>query len=53
MGAKTDDKSAGKCPFNHAGGGGTTNKDWWPNQLDLSVLHTNSSKSNPMDDDFD
>jgi catalase-peroxidase len=30
-----------------------TNKDWWPNQLDLSVLHTHSHLSNPMDDDFD
>jgi catalase-peroxidase len=29
-----------------------TNKDWWPNQLDLSVLHTNSPKSNPMGEDF-
>ncbi|MDT0351957.1 catalase/peroxidase HPI [Pseudonocardia charpentierae] len=30
-----------------------TNRDWWPNQLDLSVLHTHSPRSNPMDDDFD
>jgi catalase-peroxidase len=30
-----------------------TNKDWWPNQLDLSVLHTHSHLSNPMEDDFD
>jgi len=30
-----------------------TNKDWWPNQLDLSVLHTHSRKSNPMEEDFD
>ena len=30
-----------------------TNKDWWPNQLDLSVLHQHSSLSNPMGDDFD
>jgi catalase-peroxidase len=29
------------------------NRDWWPNQLDLSVLHTHSPRSNPMDDDFD
>jgi catalase-peroxidase len=29
-----------------------TNKDWWPNQLDLSVLHQNSSLSNPLDEDF-
>ena len=31
---------------------GTTNRDWWPNQLDLSILHQNSSLSNPMGDDF-
>jgi catalase-peroxidase len=30
-----------------------TNRDWWPNQLDLSVLHTHSRRSNPMDEDFD
>src|SRR5215210_2064244 len=29
-----------------------TNKDWWPNQLDLSVLHHHSSLSNPMEEDF-
>ncbi len=32
--------------------GGTTNRDWWPNQLRLNVLHQHSSKSNPMGDDF-
>ena len=42
----------GKCPFNHAAGGGTTNKDWWPNQLKLEILHQHSSKSNPMGEDF-
>jgi catalase-peroxidase len=30
-----------------------TNRDWWPNQLDLSVLHQHSPSSNPMDPDFD
>ncbi|MEU2117510.1 catalase/peroxidase HPI [Streptomyces sp. NPDC016459] len=30
-----------------------TNRDWWPNQLDLQVLHQNSSQSDPMDEDFD
>lgn len=34
-------------------GGGTTNKDWWPNQLNLDILHQHSSKSNPMGEDFD
>jgi catalase-peroxidase len=37
-----------KCPFNHAPGGGTSNKDWWPNQLRLDLLHQHSSKSDPM-----
>ena len=41
-----------KCPFNHAAGGGTTNQDWWPNQLQLELLHQHSSKSNPMGEDF-
>nr|WP_300306189.1 catalase/peroxidase HPI [Halomonas sp.] len=43
-----------QCPF-HAGataGGGTTNQDWWPNQLRLDLLHQHSSKSNPMGEDF-
>ncbi len=33
-------------------GGGTSNRDWWPNQLNLHILHQHSSKSNPMDEDF-
>src|SRR5262245_8967016 len=51
MDAKTDDKSAGKCPV--ANTTARTNRDWWPNQLDLQVLHRNSSLSNPMGKDFD
>ncbi|MDD9890595.1 MAG: catalase/peroxidase HPI [Gammaproteobacteria bacterium] len=43
-----------KCPFvagsNQAG---TSNRDWWPNQLNLKILHQHSAKSNPMDEDFD
>jgi catalase-peroxidase len=42
-----------KCPFNHAAGGGTTNRDWWPNQLNLKLLHQHSSLSDPMSEDFD
>ena len=49
MDAKTEDKSAGKCPFSHA----HRNRDWWPNQLDLSVLHKNSDLSDPMGKAFD
>jgi len=37
---------------NMGGGGGTTNVDWWPNQLNLDILHQHSSKSNPMAEDF-
>jgi catalase-peroxidase len=41
-----------KCPFNHAAGG-TTNREWWPNQLNVDLLHQHSSKSNPMGSAFD
>ena len=45
---------AGKCPFPHGGGGGGhKNRDWWPEALDVQVLHTNSTLSNPMGPDFD
>ena len=44
--------SENKCPFIHKAGGGTTNRDWWPNQVRLEILHQHSSKSNPMDEDF-
>ncbi len=37
----------------HSPGSGTTNRDWWPNQLKLDILHQQSTKSNPMDEDFD
>jgi catalase-peroxidase len=53
MDAKTDDKSAGKCPLNHVAGAGRTNRDWWPNQLRLELLHQHSSKSDPMGGGFD
>jgi catalase-peroxidase len=42
-----------KRPFHHVNGGGTSNGDWWPNQLKLELLHQHSSKSNPMGEDFD
>lgn len=46
-----------KCPFlngslNQVAGGGTSNRDWWPNQLKLNILRQNSSLSNPMEDGF-
>ena len=36
-----------KCPFHHANGVGTSNWDWWPEQLNLGILHQHSSLSNP------
>ncbi len=45
-------KKESKCPVTHAAGGGTSNRDWWPNQLNLKILHQHSSLSNPMDEDF-
>ena len=49
--------SAGKCPFsgailNQGAGGGTRNRDWWPNQLKLNILRQHSSLSNPMGESF-
>ena len=42
-----------KCPVHkQTAGGGTTNQDWWPDQLNLDILHQHSSKSNPMGMDF-
>src|SRR5262249_319804 len=51
MDAKTDEKSAGKCPFSGATRG-PMNRDCWPNQLDLTFPHQNSSLSDPMGKDF-
>ena len=50
-----------KCPFNHgkstgapvAAGMGPTNRDWWPNQLNLKMLSQQSEKTDPMGEDFD
>jgi len=41
-----------KHPIDHTSGGGTSNQDWWPNQLRLDILHQHSSLSNPMGEDF-
>jgi len=48
----------GKCPVmhgarTHAGGEGVSNREWWPNQLNLSILHQHSSKPDPMGEEFD
>lgn len=52
-----DSNDASKCPFlggpqTTTAGGGTTNRDWWPNELRLNILRQNASKNNPMGDDF-
>ena len=53
-----DSNDINKCPFHNGsmksntGGGGTRNRDWWPNQLKLNIMRQHSSLSNPMDKDF-
>jgi catalase-peroxidase len=52
-----DTNGAGKCPFTggelkRSAGGGTSNRDWWPKQLNLNILRQHSSLSNPMGEDF-
>ena len=44
--------NAAKCPINHTAGGGTSNQEWWPNQLKLNLLRQHSSLSDPMGEDF-
>ncbi|MDH3709539.1 MAG: catalase/peroxidase HPI [Cyclobacteriaceae bacterium] len=55
--ANNNSNGASKCPFSsgilkHGAGGGTSNRDWWPNQLNLNILRQHSSLSNPMGEDF-
>ena len=50
--------SEGKCPVMHGSltsnnNSGTSNRDWWPNQLNINILHQHDHKSDPMDEDFD
>jgi catalase-peroxidase len=52
MDAKSDE-SAGDCPVMHTANVPKTNRDWWPNQLNVQVLHQNSTLSNPMGTAFD
>ncbi|MFJ3414223.1 catalase/peroxidase HPI [Pseudomonas protegens] len=42
-----------KCPFKHTAGEGTSNRDWWPGQLNLKILHQHSRLSDPMAEGFD
>ena len=48
----SDNPKTGGCPVMH-GAGTRSNRDWWPNQLNLSILHQHAPASNPMDADFD
>ena len=51
-----DMSGEGKCPVMHgattSNNTGTTNQDWWPNQLNLNILHQHDKKSNPMENNF-
>lgn len=62
LGQAQDATSTAKCPVmgtiadptgRHTAAGHTSNRDWWPDQLNLQILHQNSAKSNPMGEDFD
>ncbi|MDF1793498.1 MAG: catalase/peroxidase HPI [Thalassobaculaceae bacterium] len=50
----SEKRGTGGCPFSHAGAvsAGTSNRDWWPNQLNLKMLHQNSELSDPMGEGF-
>ena len=53
-----NNETEGKCPVMHGSltsnsSSGTSNKDWWPNQLNLNILHQHDAKSDPMDKGFD
>lgn len=52
--AQAETNSGGKCPVMHGGNTslGTSNLDWWPNALNLDILHQQDTKTNPMDKDF-
>ncbi len=52
MEPKTDQR-ASKCPFAHPPASGRSNRDWWPNRVNLDMLHQNSSLANPMGESFD
>ncbi|WP_020085303.1 catalase/peroxidase HPI [Hyphomicrobium zavarzinii] len=57
MDAKTDDKGPGKCPVAHGASLASStamrsNRDWWPNQLNLKILHQHSALSDPMGEAF-
>lgn len=58
MGNNPYENNQGQCPVtghhaHHGSGGGTSNREWWPNQLNLNILRQHSERSNPMGNDFD
>ena len=52
MAQEKETQTEAKCPFHHANGAGTSNRDWWPEQLNLGILHQHSSLSNPLGEEF-
>ena len=46
-------QSVSKCPYDHIAGAGTTNQDWWPNQLRVDLLSQHGNRSNPLGEEFD
>ncbi|WP_134704557.1 catalase/peroxidase HPI [Ammoniphilus sp. YIM 78166] len=58
MDLKKNHANTGGCPFHHGAvtsnkSGSTSNRDWWPKQLNLNILHQHDRKTNPMGEDFD
>jgi catalase-peroxidase len=49
----SQDNTPAKCPFSQASSAGRSNRDWWPRQLRIDLLHQHSSKSDPMGAGFD
>ena len=49
----TDSDGKSNCPVLHTAIGSRSNRDWWPNQLNLHLLHQHSPLSNPMGKDFE
>jgi catalase-peroxidase len=52
MGDEKETQTEAKCPFHDVKGAGRSNRDWWPEQLNLGILHQHSSLSNPMGGKF-
>jgi catalase-peroxidase len=52
MAQEKEAQTESKCPFHPANGAGTSNRDWWPEQLNLGILHQHSTLSNPMGEEF-